>query len=133
MNIHCSVCLEPTECISTPRNTPIKPKGSDSKILKCKHVFHKECLSKWIATCEKERPMERSTCPCCRAPIANRHRVLWIRYIERTFFENEDILDKYIYYDFTHLILFLNHIKQSRLHYLYACFCKTFKRTKFVQ
>lgn len=47
--VECSICLNPVESEGTIYDIP------------CKHVFHENCLSKWL-----ER---QQTCPLCRAKI----------------------------------------------------------------
>lgn len=115
--ILCSICLEPTQTVYNCKRQPIKPRTSDDCVLKCKHAYHRTCIHKWIHQNECERPLERSTCPCCRQPIANRHRVVWIRYLTRRYETEFEWLDKYIYYEYTHMILFVNDVKQWSLHY----------------
>ena len=51
-DVTCSICLE-----------DIRFK-QHCKILKCNHVFHKKCISRWLMN-ECEKP----TCPCCRADV----------------------------------------------------------------
>ncbi|KAF2284099.1 hypothetical protein GH714_018989 [Hevea brasiliensis] len=46
----CAVCLSEFAVDETVRD------------LKCKHVFHKDCLDKWLLQC-------RSTCPLCRTKL----------------------------------------------------------------
>ncbi|KAF2284112.1 hypothetical protein GH714_019163 [Hevea brasiliensis] len=46
----CAVCLSEFAVDETVRD------------LKCKHVFHKDCLDKWLLQC-------RSTCPLCRTKV----------------------------------------------------------------
>lgn len=52
------------ESDKTSQDCPICYEAIDAgceKVLKCKHVFHKECIEKWLST--------KSTCPICRKPI----------------------------------------------------------------
>ena len=116
----CPICLDPTSTFSSRNGVPVKPRTSDDKVLKCKHVFHRQCISTWI---QKQHPSERATCPCCRAPIPSRVRVLWLRllldkFCEYIYFDT----DKYIYYDYTHLILFVNDVKHDHVHHCKAAF-----------
>ena len=113
----CTICMESTETINRHNGYPVKPRTATDKILKCGHVYHGTCIQTWIKKNEAQRPLERPTCPCCRRPITNRHRVLWIRFLLRQYTDNECIVDKYIYYEYTHMILFVNDVKQWKLHY----------------
>jgi hypothetical protein len=115
----CCICLEHTNTFTSRIGVPVKPRTSDDKVLKCKHVFHRRCISTWI---QKQHPSERATCPCCRAPIPSRLRVLWVRFIEQLCEFIQGSLDKYIYYDYTYLILFVNDVKQDRVHHCNAAF-----------
>ncbi|KAL1187963.1 E3 ubiquitin-protein ligase ATL41 [Cardamine amara subsp. amara] len=52
----CSVCLSVLEEQDTARELP-----------NCKHVFHVDCVDKWLTTC--------STCPVCRSEVQPRPRL----------------------------------------------------------
>ena len=43
----CMICLEDMK--------------TDIAVLSCGHIFHYDCLSKWVA--------KQATCPLCRAPV----------------------------------------------------------------
>lgn len=49
----CSVCL-------LPNNNP-----EENEVTICNHIFHKNCLSKWLNNCPKK------SCPICRTSIPN--------------------------------------------------------------
>lgn len=114
--------MEPTDTVTRRNDSPVKPRTCDDKILKCGHVYHRVCIQTWIKTNESQRPLDRPTCPCCRQPIANRHRVNWIRYWLRQSDIHDFIVDKYIYYEYTYLILFVNDVKQWKLHFCIPTF-----------
>ncbi|XP_057523554.1 uncharacterized protein LOC130803465 [Amaranthus tricolor] len=44
----CSICLE-----------NMSNDGDNLKIIRCKHVFHRKCLLKWLS--------KKQSCPCCRS------------------------------------------------------------------
>lgn len=52
----CAVCLSVLEEQDTARELP-----------NCKHVFHVDCVDKWLTTC--------STCPVCRTDVQPRPRI----------------------------------------------------------
>ena len=61
----CSVCLEPCE-----------PAESNWDLTACKHAFHVECLSRWVALRAEESaqakvPTMPPSCPDCRHPLSS--------------------------------------------------------------
>ncbi|PWI64157.1 hypothetical protein PCL_12095 [Purpureocillium lilacinum] len=52
---HCTVCLDDLKV------------GATGAILSCKHMFHEECIVRWLK--------EHNTCPICRRSVESRTRV----------------------------------------------------------
>lgn len=52
---HCAVCLDDLKV------------GATGVILSCKHMFHEECIVRWLK--------EHNTCPICRRSVKSRTRV----------------------------------------------------------
>ena len=112
MNLHaytCTICLEPTECYEGPKSKYILPRHAvHTCILKCKHVFHKKCIHKWITHALSDS--NDVCCPCCREEI-------FVKQPPEYVIIDDEIVDGYIYYDNAGIQLFITDIKQNRLHY----------------
>ena len=135
--IDCVICMNATNTICGRRARAISPRNSGDKTLKCKHTFHQACIDKWFSTNLRDNPFQQQTCPCCRHPVRRHaHPSNSFTYFEVINIEEleddelsekesyyEEILDKYIYHDFHHIILFVNHLKQLFLHHYNACMC----------
>eukprot|EP00040_Diaphanoeca_grandis_P000867 m.16698 g.16698 ORF g.16698 m.16698 type:complete len:219 (-) comp11162_c0_seq2:40-696(-) len=53
----CSICIDEYET------------GDVLRVLRCKHLFHRECIDKWgKAACDLARPV---ACPLCNTPISS--------------------------------------------------------------
>ncbi|XP_027333284.1 probable E3 ubiquitin-protein ligase RHA4A [Abrus precatorius] len=51
----CAVCLN-----------QLKMEDEVRELMNCYHVFHRECIDKWL---EHDHENHKSTCPLCRAPL----------------------------------------------------------------
>lgn len=109
----CSICLEQTQF----GKCGAKPKGSNDVRLKCKHVFHRNCIKKWF--------IENDTCPICRDCMRFKEggyfkflmHLFCLRKIIVIINHNLFYEDNFIYHDNAMLVLFINYIKQNLLHF----------------
>ncbi|RDY02908.1 RING-H2 finger protein ATL47, partial [Mucuna pruriens] len=51
-HVNCAVCLN-----------KIGEEDEDIRVLRCKHVYHKGCLDRWVG-------FKNATCPLCRGSVA---------------------------------------------------------------
>ena len=124
MIIDCAICLEAT---SFRKETNFfKPRYSNDVLLKCKHVYHKKCIKKWIIHGND------LTCPCCRQSIKLKESYKYLSFILLyplrkviKYTLSEMIEDKYIYYDNASIILFIKYIIINVLHFCMYTTCKT--------
>lgn len=57
----CAICLD--DCIE---------KGQELReLVSCKHVFHRECIDRWILS----KPLHSLKCPLCRGPVFKSHPI----------------------------------------------------------
>ncbi|KAK7283735.1 hypothetical protein RIF29_13477 [Crotalaria pallida] len=55
-DVECAVCLCKIE------------EGEETRVLRCNHIFHKDCLDKWVG-------FNNVTCPLCRESVGPRRVV----------------------------------------------------------
>jgi E3 ubiquitin-protein ligase RHA2 len=65
--VDCAVCLRKIG------------KGEVTRVLRCEHVFHKDCIDQWVS-------LINPTCPLCRKPVGPR-RIISEFGVEVLFFE----------------------------------------------
>ncbi|GAA0143964.1 hypothetical protein LIER_04526 [Lithospermum erythrorhizon] len=66
-SVECSVCLNEIE------------EGDEVRQLSCDHVFHRECIDRWIG-------YGNVTCPLCRSCVKMPHRVLFFPELHQQMF-----------------------------------------------
>jgi hypothetical protein len=110
--MECIICLDKTKYNSCG----VKPKGCNDVKLKCKHIFHRNCIKKWFVV--------NDTCPVCRTNMkfyeGSYYKFLMhIFCLRKIIFSINNILYNcsFIYHDNASIILFINFIKQNLLHY----------------
>ncbi|KAG9156851.1 hypothetical protein Leryth_020165 [Lithospermum erythrorhizon] len=91
-SVECSVCLNEIE------------EGDEVRQLSCDHVFHRECIDRWIG-------YGNVTCPLCRSCVKMPHRLTWIDGIlvkKSTNCNRKNIRCKKVYESTTELQRFCN-------------------------
>jgi hypothetical protein len=118
----CSICLDATGFLECGA----KPRTCDDVRLKCTHVFHRRCIKEWF--------VQKDACPVCRRELKFREgayfkqlMLLYELYRETRKYIIDDEYDEmydclYIYHDNATMILFVNDIRQNRLHFSHTGF-----------
>lgn len=84
-NFDCVICLESIECFKTPTECivyPKKPKHEQNVFISaCKHVYHQDCIKKWLKKGSNQ-------CPQCRHHIITRNT---FKYVDNNDTDSESI------------------------------------------
>ena len=152
-NFDCVICLESIECFKTPTECivyPKKPKHEQNVFISaCKHVYHQDCIRKWLKKGSNQ-------CPQCRHQIITRNT---FKYVDNNDTDSESIhndfesihddtdfvfelieflkyetianyVSKYIFHDNATILLFICNILQNTLHSSISCFSTISKYMK---
>ena len=150
----CVICLDAIECFKTPTERIVFPKRPKYEqnvfISSCKHVYHHDCIKKWLNKGNNQ-------CPQCRHNITTRNTFKRVdnedmeyesvqdedtesvqddmdfeQFIENyfEFLKYKSIISKYIFHDNAALLLFICNILQNTLHSSISCFSSISKYMK---